>query len=52
MDHNRLKINKHRSNIQIEEVNDLFSYSIFNMDYENNNTMLLNDPRNNNLHQN
>ena len=46
---NRLKIYKLRSNIQIEEVNDLFSYSIFNMDYENNNTMLLNDPRNNKL---
>ena len=46
---NRLKIYKLNSDIQIEEINDLYSYSIFNINYETNNNILLNDPRNNNL---
>jgi len=45
----RLKIYKLRSNIEIEEVNDLFSYSVFNISYDSHNIILLNDPRNANL---
>ena len=46
---NRLKIYKLRSDIQIEEVNNYYSYSIFNINYEVDYTILLNDPRNSNL---
>ena len=46
---NRLKIYKLRSDIQIEEVDDLYSYSIFNINYETDYISLFNDPRNNNL---
>ena len=45
----RLKIYKLRSKIQIQEINDLFSYSLFNLDYEDDYFLLLNDPRNINL---
>ena len=45
----RLKIYKLRSDIQIDEINDLFSYSIFNADYSTDNFFNLNDPRNINL---
>ncbi len=45
----RLKIYKLRSEILIEEVEDLQSYSIFNIFYEDNNVNLFSDPRNNNL---
>jgi len=45
----KLKIYKLRSDIEIQEINDLYSYSIFNMDYDNNFIILLNDPRNDNL---
>ena len=45
----RLKIYKLRSDIQIEEVNNYYSYSIFNINYEVDYTILLNDPRNSNL---
>ena len=45
----RLKIYKLRSNIEIEEVNDLYSYSIFNINYETDHIILFNDPRNINL---
>jgi len=45
----RLKIYKLRSNIQIEEVKDFYSYSIFNINYEDDYILKLNDPRNNNL---
>ena len=45
----RLKIYKLRSDIQIEEVNEFYSYSIFNMNYEANSNFLLNDPRNSNI---
>ena len=46
---NRLKIYKLRSDIQIEEVKDLNSYSIFNIKYDTDYIILSNDPRNNNL---
>ena len=45
----KLKIYKLRSDIQIEEVNIFYSYSIFNIDYEYDYTIQLNDPRNSNL---
>ena len=45
----RLKIYKLRSDIHIEEVNNYYSYSIFNINYEVDYTILLNDPRNSNL---
>ena len=45
----RLKIYKLRSDIEINEVNNLHSYSIFNIDYNTENIILLNDPRNINL---
>ena len=45
----RLKIYKLRSDIEINEVNNLHSYSIFNIDYKTENIILLKDPRNNNL---
>ncbi len=45
----RLKIYKLRSNIEIKEINDLYSYSIFNADYKTENIIFLNDPRNLNL---
>ena len=44
----KLKIYKLRSRINIEEVN-LFSYSIFNFDYNFNYLIQQSDPRNNNL---
>ena len=46
---NRLKIYKLRSDILIDEVKSLYSYSIFNLHYETDNIILSNDPRNNNL---
>ena len=46
---NKLKIYKLRSDIQIDEVKGLYSYSIFNIHYETDNIILSNDPRNNNL---
>ncbi len=45
----RLKIYKLRSDIEINEVNDLHSYSIFNINYKSKNIIFLNDPRNINL---
>ena len=45
----RLKIYKLRSDIEINEVSNLHSYSIFNIDYNTENIVLLNDPRNINL---
>ncbi len=42
----RLTIYKLRSNVEIEEVNDLFSYSIFNINYNANHIIQLDDPRN------
>ncbi len=45
----RLKIYKLRSEVQIEEVDDLYSYSIFNIIYENDYIILTKDPRNNNI---
>ena len=45
----RLKIYKLRSDIEINKVNDLHSYSIFNIDYKSENIILSNDPRNTNL---
>ena len=45
----KLTIYKLRSDIKIEEINDLFSYSIFNSDYNGNFIILLDDPRNANL---
>ena len=45
----RLKIYKLRSDIEINEVSNLHSYSIFNIDYNTENIILLNDPRNINL---
>ena len=45
----RLKIYKLRSDIEINEVSNLHSYSIFNIDYDTENIVLLNDPRNINL---
>ena len=46
---NKLKIYKLRSDIQIEEISDLYSYSIFKFDYKTDYIILINDPRNNNL---
>ena len=46
---NRLKIYKLRSDIEIDEVKSLYSYSIFNLNYKADNIILSNDPRNNNL---
>ena len=45
----RLKIYKLRSDIEIKEINDLYSYSLFNIDYEGDYKIFLNDPRNINL---
>ena len=45
----RLKIYKLRSDIIIEEVNNLYSYSIFNLNYESDHIINYEDPRNNNL---
>ena len=45
----KLKIYKLRSNIEIEEINEFFSYSIFNIDYDSQHIILYNDPRNINL---
>ncbi len=45
----RLKIYKLRSEIEIEEINNLYSYSLFNIDYEGSYKIFLNDPRNINL---
>ncbi len=45
----KLKIYKLRSEIQIDEIIDLFSYSIFNTEYKANYFFLLDDPRNINL---
>ncbi len=46
---NKLKIYKLRSEINIEEVSDLYSYSTFNLIYESDKIIFLNDPRNSNL---
>ena len=46
---NRLNIYKLRSELLIEEINDLFSYSIFNTSYDADHIILSNDPRNINL---
>ena len=46
---NKLKIYKLRSEINIEEVSDLYSYSTFNLIYELDKIIFLNDPRNSNL---
>ena len=45
----RLKIYKLRSDIEIKEINNLNSYSLFNIDYEGDYNVYLNDPRNINL---
>ena len=45
----RLKIYKLRSEIEIKEINNLYSYSLFNIDYEGDYNVYLNDPRNINL---
>ena len=45
----RLKIYKLRSDIEIKEINNLNSYSFFNIDYEGDYNVYLNDPRNINL---
>ncbi len=45
----RLKIYKLRSDIEIKEINNLNSYSLFNTDYEGDYNVYLNDPRNINL---
>ncbi len=45
----RLKIYKLRSDIEINEINNLNSYSLFNIDYEGDYNAYLNDPRNINL---
>ena len=45
----RLKIYKLRSDIEIKEINDLYSYSLFNIDYEGDYKLFLDDPRNINL---
>ena len=45
----RLKIYKLRSDIEITEINNLDSYSFFNIDYEGDYSVYLNDPRNINL---
>ena len=44
----RLKI-YNRSDIEIKEINNLNSYSLFNIDYEGDYNVYLNDPRNINL---
>ena len=45
----RLNIYKLRSDIEITEINNLDSYTLFNIDYEGNYSIYLNDPRNINL---
>ena len=45
----RLKIYKLRSDIEIKEINTLYSYSLFNIDYKGEYNIFLNDPRNINL---
>ncbi len=45
----RLKIYKLRSDIEIKEINNLNSYSLFNIDYKGDYNVYLNDPRNINL---
>jgi len=45
----RLKIYKLRSEIEIKEINNLYSYSLFNIDYNDDYNIYLNDPRNINL---
>ncbi len=45
----RLNIYKLRSNIEIKEINYLYSYSLFNIEYEGDYKIYLNDPRNINL---
>ena len=45
----RLKIYKLRSDIEIKEINNLNSYSLFNIDYKGDYSVYLNDPRNINL---
>ncbi len=45
----RLKIYKLRSDIEINKINNLNSYSLFNIDYEGDYNAYLNDPRNINL---
>ena len=45
----RLKIYKLRSEIEIKEVNNLYSYSLFNIEYNEDYNVFLNDPRNINL---
>ena len=45
----RLKIYKLRSDIEIKEINNLYSYSLFNIDYKGEYNIFLNDPRNINL---
>ena len=45
----RLKIYKLRSDIEIKDINNLNSYSLFNIDYESDYHVYINDPRNINL---
>ncbi len=45
----RLKIYKLRSDLEIKEINNLNSYSLFNIDYKGDYNVYLNDPRNINL---
>ena len=45
----RLKIYKLRSDIDIEEIDNLYSYSLFNLDYKADYKIFLNDPRKINL---
>ena len=45
----RFKIYKLRSDIEIKEINNLNSYSLFNIDYKGDYNVYLNDPRNINL---
>ncbi len=45
----RLKIYKLRSDIEIKEINNLYSYSVFNKNYKSDYNIFLNDPRNINL---
>ena len=45
----KLQIYKLRSDIEIKEINNLFSYSVFNFDYRGDYNIFLNDPRNTNL---
>ena len=45
----RFKIYKLRSDIKINEANDLFSYSVFNLDFKSNYKIFSDDPRNINL---